>query len=316
MLVSIIMPAYNAEKHIDASINSVLNQTYTNWELIIIDDGSTDETLKIIEKYKNRNNVFVLQHEGGVNLGVSKSRSLGTRFAKGEYIAFLDADDVFFPNKLENQIQIFQNFKDVILIHSRVEIVKNFDSEFANDFFLDENDRFYNLLEEKNWLIDNRICNSSVLLKSSTLKNIDFGLPQLFQYEDWLLWCLIAGKGLFYYQSEPQIQYRIHPTSATSAILKNKLISPYSKIEFLISFFILNKSNDFNYIIVNKINESLIDLSRIYSNNDVENVNRFTLTLKHLKKNMVNNESNNIKVNFYTSEIIKKIFSKFVNIFK
>ena len=329
------MPAYNVEKYIEESISSILNQTYSNWELILIDDGSIDNTVEIINKYKNGKNIFLLQHPGGVNLGVSKSRELGIKFAKGEYIAFLDSDDVFYPEKLSNQLKIFLKSKDIILIHSKVEILNNFEITFNNEFILDRQDKVYRIHEEDNWLIDNRICNSTVIVKSKVLKEIQFGLTQLFQYEDWLLWSLIAEKGKFYYQNEPQVKYRIHPMSATASILKNKLISPYSKIEYLISLYLLNDTSNFNYKIINQLKESMIYLLKIYSNENADKVNCFRsgiyefnsneemyikeideLTRKHFKLQKECEELHNVKKKIIIKELIIRILSKIKKLFK
>jgi glycosyltransferase involved in cell wall biosynthesis len=107
-LVSIITIFFNAEKFIDETIESVLAQTYDNWELLLVDDGSTDGSSKIAKDYAARytEKVRYLEHEGRQNKGMSASRNLGISKAKGDYIAFLDADDVFLPRKLERQLEI------------------------------------------------------------------------------------------------------------------------------------------------------------------------------------------------------------------
>ncbi|MFI0430077.1 glycosyltransferase [Mariniflexile sp. HMF6888] len=276
-MVSVIVPIYNAAKYIEQTIQSVIKQSYDNWELILVEDGSGDNSIDIINKYRDDKKIILLQHPEGVNLGVSKSRELGIKVAKGDYIAFLDADDIFYPNKLSDQLNIFKKFKDVILVHSKVEILNELESVFKNEFALDVHDRLYEIHEEESWLKSNKICNSTVIVKSMVLKNLQFGLPQLFQFEDWLLWSLIAEKGKFYYQNVPQIKYRIHPTSATTAVLKNKLISPYSKIEYLISFYLLTNSSDFNSKIIEELRESIIYLLGIYSNENLDKVNSFRL---------------------------------------
>jgi glycosyltransferase involved in cell wall biosynthesis len=96
-LVSIMMPAYNAEKYIEQAIESVLNQTYTNWELIIVNDGSKDGTEKVITRFHDQRIKAISQLNGGE----SAARNTALKAVKGEYLAFLDADDVFLPNHLE-----------------------------------------------------------------------------------------------------------------------------------------------------------------------------------------------------------------------
>lgn len=106
-LVSIIMPAYNAEKYIKESIESVLAQTYRNWELIVVDDCSKDSTINIIRQYQmldNRIRVIYLK----CNAGVANARNVGMELAQGRYIAFLDSDDLWLDIKLEEQIRFMQ----------------------------------------------------------------------------------------------------------------------------------------------------------------------------------------------------------------
>ncbi len=106
-LISIIIPAYNAEKYITQALESALEQTYTNIEIIIVDDGSTDTTAEIIkEKYQNDARVKLISQK---NAGVAVVRNNGIRVAQGEYIAFLDADDYYLPTKIEREIEFLQN---------------------------------------------------------------------------------------------------------------------------------------------------------------------------------------------------------------
>lgn len=264
-LVSVIIPAYNAGNFIEEAIASVLNQNHANIELLLIDDGSTDNTLDIIKKYEDGIGIKALQHDSGKNMGVSKSRKLGFDHAKGEFIAFLDADDIFYPEKLKEQLEVFSRYKEVILVHSKVEILNETKSNFNNEFALSDKDEIYNLYQDDNWLYSNKICNSTVLVKNSVLQSIEFGLPQLFQFEDWLLWSLLAHKGSFYYQNTPHIKYRLHQNSATASILNNKLIHSYSKIEYLLSFYVLNDCKVDEFQILNQLDKTLVQLFNIYS---------------------------------------------------
>ena len=101
-LVSIIMPSWNTGRYIAESIQSVLDQTYTNWELIIVDDCSTDDTDEVVESFQDSRIVF-LHNE--TNCGAALSRNYAMRVARGEWIAFLDSDDLWLPEKLERQIE-------------------------------------------------------------------------------------------------------------------------------------------------------------------------------------------------------------------
>ena len=106
-LVSIIMPAYNAEKYIVKSINSIIRQSYKSWELIVVDDCSTDGTVNVISDFKDER-IRLLNNERNSGAAISRNRAL--REAKGKWIAFLDSDDIWHPKKLERQLKfMFKN---------------------------------------------------------------------------------------------------------------------------------------------------------------------------------------------------------------
>lgn len=102
-LVSIIMPAYNAERFIEDSIKSVISQSYTEWELIVIDDGSTDSTQEIVQEYIDKDPRIILIHTL-INGGVAEARNTGFKKASGRFIAFLDSDDTWESDKLSIQV--------------------------------------------------------------------------------------------------------------------------------------------------------------------------------------------------------------------
>ena len=101
-LVSIIVPVYNVEKYIDRCINSIIDQDYANWELILIDDGSTDNSGKRCDQYASeRSNIYVIHQK---NQGVSTARNVGIQIAKGEYFLFVDSDDWISPQMLSSML--------------------------------------------------------------------------------------------------------------------------------------------------------------------------------------------------------------------
>ncbi|QOP41458.1 glycosyltransferase family 2 protein [Sulfurimonas marina] len=107
--ISVIMPVYNAEKYLDEAIQSILSQTYRDFEFIVINDGSTDKSLEIIEKYKNQDERIVLISRE--NKGLVESLNEGIKKAKGKYLARMDADDISLPQRFEKQIQLMETEK-------------------------------------------------------------------------------------------------------------------------------------------------------------------------------------------------------------
>ncbi|HYE35255.1 glycosyltransferase family A protein [Methylocaldum sp.] len=118
-LVSAITIFLNAEEFLEQAIQSVLAQTYSNWELLLVDDGSTDGSTAIAQQYARRypNRMHYLEHEGHRNRGMSASRNLGVRKASGDLIALLDADDLWLPQKLEKQVAILQSHPEVGMVY-------------------------------------------------------------------------------------------------------------------------------------------------------------------------------------------------------
>lgn len=120
-MISVVMPAYNASRYVGQAIESVLKQTFTDFELLIIDDGSTDSTLEIANHYAMRDRRIKVLAQA--NQGVSATRNRGVRVAKGQFIAFLDADDLWLPDKLAAHIEHFHANPNLAVSFSRVEFV-------------------------------------------------------------------------------------------------------------------------------------------------------------------------------------------------
>jgi glycosyltransferase involved in cell wall biosynthesis len=118
-LISVVVAFYNAERFLAEAIDSVLAQTYTHWELMLVDDGSSDSAPKIARSYAAQypSRIFCLAHPGHRNLGMCTSRNLGVRHSRGRYIAVLDSDDVWMPRKLQEQMELMQIHPEVGLVY-------------------------------------------------------------------------------------------------------------------------------------------------------------------------------------------------------
>lgn len=169
------MPAYNAEKTIEESIKSVINQTFKEWELIIVDDASTDNTSKIIEKYLGDNRVRYFRNE--VNLRVAETRNKALELANYSYIAFLDSDDIWLDTKLEKQVNII-NQNDIAFTVSDYEIINN-DGTKTNKFISSKNQSYKDLLK------GSKIGCLTVLINKDKVKPFKF---KEIGHEDYALW--------------------------------------------------------------------------------------------------------------------------------
>lgn len=131
-LVSIILPTYNREKYLNQSIDSVLNQTYNNWELLIIDDGSNDKTLSLVKNYLNQfSNIRCFFH---ANRGAAYSMNIGMQNSKGQFTTFIGSDDEYLGNHIEERVNYLIENMNVDLLHSPAKII-------GNKYVKDKNDK-------------------------------------------------------------------------------------------------------------------------------------------------------------------------------
>ena len=138
--VSVIIPFLNGEKFIQEAIDSVIAQSFDSWEVLLIDDGSSDYSTDIAREYAEKfpDKIFYLEHEEHQNHGTCVSRNLGIRQSKGDYIALLDADDVWLPHKLERQVALLDSYPDVGMLYGANQYWKSWTGhpEDANSDFL------------------------------------------------------------------------------------------------------------------------------------------------------------------------------------
>src|SRR5712692_4293853 len=118
--VSVVIPVYNGERYLAEAISSVLDQTYKNFELIVVDDGSTDQSAAVVRSFTDDRIRYLYQSNGGA----SKARNLGVAASRGTVIAFLDSDDVWLPHKLERQIDCLASHKDVGAVYCWYEVLE------------------------------------------------------------------------------------------------------------------------------------------------------------------------------------------------
>lgn len=119
--ISVVMPAFNAERYVGDAIESILNQTYENFEFVIIEDDSTDSTFDIIKSFKKKDSrIILIKNEE--NLGVTKSLNKGIKLSKGKYIIRMDADDWSYPDRFESQIKLMEDHPEVVVSGSNIKV--------------------------------------------------------------------------------------------------------------------------------------------------------------------------------------------------
>ena len=201
-LVSIITPSFNSSSFIEECIDSVLSQTYNNWELLIVDDFSSDNSSKLVKRY---NDDRILLIELKKNVGASEARNIAIRKAKGKYIAFLDADDIWAPQKLEDQIY-FMKKKDIAFSFSSYQTVSEDGKKLLSVI------KAPNIMTYSSYLKNTIIGCLTVIIDRD--KTGDFEMSNIRSSHDMALWLLIMRRGFKAYGLDKILaKYRLVSTS-------------------------------------------------------------------------------------------------------
>ena len=232
-IVSVIVIFLNAEKFFQEAIESVFAQTYDNWELLLVDDGSTDGSTRIALKYAEQypSKVFYFEHDGHLNRGMSASRNLGIRHARGKYIAFLDADDVWFPQKLEQQAAILNSKPEAAMVYGRTLIWHTWTrnpQEKRSDYMVDIGIRPNTLVKPPRLILlllqgkfqTPTTCNA--MLRREVFEEIG-GFIESFRgmHEDQVFFVKLGLKLPAFVANECWARYRQHPDSCCAISEKN-----------------------------------------------------------------------------------------------
>lgn len=211
--VSIIMPAYNSGRFIEKAINSVLNQSYNNFELLIIDDGSEDNTADIVNTIAKKDlRIHYIRNEK--NLGVSAARNRGILLASGDWIAFLDSDDKWASDKLEKQINLINENKLVKFLFTGSSFVDERDNPYSYVFRVPEKVSYQDLLKQ------NVISCSSVLVNKQCISGLKMERDDL--HEDFAMWMQILKKETYAYGiNQPLLIYRLSGNSKSGNKVKS-----------------------------------------------------------------------------------------------
>lgn len=238
-LISVIMPAYNAEKYIAETIESVLNQTFKDFELIILDDASSDKTKNIVLSYAQNDDRIVYVGKQ-CNHGPATLRNEGISLAKGNFIALNDADDLSETTRFEKQITVFNNHPNVAVCGSWI---LNFGDNIDSYVFEAPQDPIAIKLL---FLSYNCLANSSAMFRKSCVENLEYQ-KEFVPAEDYKLWSEVIVKQDFYIIQEALVHYRQHENNISKTKADNLAISDLKiKTEMFKNIFDLNDS-DFDY---------------------------------------------------------------------
>lgn len=210
--ISVVMPAYNAEKYIAEAIKSILNQTFSDFEFIIIDDGSTDRTVNIVNSFSDERIRF-FQNES--NLGVAETLNRGLDLASGQYIARMDSDDISLPERFEMQASFMDEHPEIAVLGAGIEL---FGAQTGKRVFSGQNE-----LLKIDLLFGNCFAHPAIMMRASCFGDGKFCYDRSFnQIEDFELWDRVSRCYKMASLSEVLLKYRIHPGQVTQKVSEVK----------------------------------------------------------------------------------------------
>lgn len=200
--VSVILPAYNAEQYLAAAIESILGQTFTDFEFIIVDDGSTDRTGEIIRSYA-RVDARIRLLPNKRNLGIVESLNRGIRESRGIYIARMDHDDISLPRRLAVQVEFLDSRPSTALVASNVILIDEAGEAFGIRRLPESHEEIADLT-----VLGNQIVHPTVMIRKEALEEVR-GYPKIAHAEDYALWIEMISHGMRLYTiQEPLVRYR------------------------------------------------------------------------------------------------------------
>lgn len=207
--VSVVMAVYNTEKYLAQAVESILNQTFGNFEFIIIDDGSTDGSLKILEAYAAKDKrICLISRE---NQGISRTRNELLAKAKGEFLAVMDSDDIALPERLARQVEFLEHNRDVVGVGCAREVIDEKGRLLICAEEPEDNDR----IQQSMLAGFCSICNPSAMIRRSSLIEVGGYDEALAPSEDLDLWLRLGEVGKLANLKDKLLKYRIHNKSAS-----------------------------------------------------------------------------------------------------
>lgn len=291
MKISVVIPTYNREKYICQAIESVLQQTVKNIEIIVVDDGSTDNTNEKLKEYKEKIRYIYTEHKGPAH-----ARNVGMRIAKGDYISFLDSDDLYYPYKTELQSKFLDNFQDIALVYTEFSAfddygywdefhLKNFHKVYKKGS-LEYNDIFSETITIKEaglvcdpypqrkifmgYIFDNYfnhllVCTPSVMFRKSIIEKVGLQNENYWLFEEYDFVLRICKYYKVAFIDIPAYKYRYHNMQISNTRAKDGLKVTIQKQINLLKIAEEHGLNDKEFYNRNKIlvNKRLAILNRV-----------------------------------------------------
>lgn len=205
-LVTVIVPSYNHELYITKCIESIINQTYKNIELIVIDDGSTDKSVDILKKLKSMHTFKLIEHKK--NLGLSSTKNEGLSIAKGKYIAGCASDDYWELRKIEKQVSQMEKDSSIGICYGKTQAIDTSDTYINGPKIF----KAYSGYVFKRLLFSNFIPAPTVLIRKDVYENVGAYDPEI-KIEDWYMWLKVAKVYKIDYIDEVVAYYRQHDSN-------------------------------------------------------------------------------------------------------
>lgn len=312
-LISIIVPVYNGEKYLYECLESIRNQTLENIEVIIINDGSIDSSMEIARKFNNIDNRFRIIE--GLNKGVSNARNLGIEYSNGEYIGFVDCDDIIEPNMFEVLYNIAEKYDEKVIVASGFDNIMN--GNLKKEIYYEQNISKFNEDDAIIQLFSNNLVQGFVwnkLYRKSMINNIRFN-DNIHAYEDLLFNFeiftennanLVLVNNKFYH-------YRLNDEGCMFSInFSNKKLTALDAYEIILENSNI-KEKSYEYIKSYYVLVNIILISNILKSDDRKKdfyINQLIFNLKKYKKEFL---KSNINIKYKIGYIIIKISPKLFN---
>lgn len=279
--ISIVLPVHNGSVYIADSINSILAQTYKNWELIIVDDCSTDSTPEIIRHYTESDSRIII-YRNERNLGLPNSLNAGFSLASGDYYTWTSDDNLYLPEALEKMIDVLEKEPEFLMVYADFTII----------------DTSGNRIEERKlpkpqYIVTRNICGACFLYRAETAKQIGPYDPETVLAEDYDYWIRIYKQGNIRHLSEILYLYRMHPKSLSST--KRELVKEQTYKVIEKHFLFLYETARKNHMIF-EFFDGIMSVSTIHYKNTYKTLTGINIGYKfYCKKRQIKNKLLGIK---------------------